>query len=227
MLFSSSTTMTKSAFEIVVVDQGGSLKDFTIKCERTNVDCEESKQILRKACGLKLTSTSKKRVVDSFELLHVFNRDSFPKEKKKSCNLATKENEYESILVFGKREGRAGSENKYEFPPPIDNEIYYDNLCLVKCFTSVKDDEEQRVFLSMDVNQWKRYYEALFDGFDDCKDIDEEPDELDLVSDKKKTKDGYLKDGFIVDDEEDEDDYDEYAETELSEEEDFEFSDED
>tara|TARA_B100001093_G_C26508129_1_gene876349 strand:- start:432 stop:803 length:372 start_codon:yes stop_codon:yes gene_type:complete len=53
---------------------------------------------------------------------------------------------------------------------------------------------------------WKKIYTRLFGGFidlDKCeKEDDEEEDELDTIPDEMKTKEGYLKDGFIVDDEE-------------------------
>jgi len=195
----------------------------------SKADSEENKQLLYKACGYKLSSTSKKSSLHSFELLHTFSRDSFPKEQRRNCGLVVDDNSSETILLFGKKDGRAGSENKYEFPPPIDNDIFFGNLCLVKCVTTDKDDEHENHFMSLSVDEWTKHYEALFGGFDDCGEDDEEDtDVLEYISDKKKTKEGYLKDGFIVDDnEDDEDDYDEYAETELSDEEDFEFSDED
>ena len=54
-------------------------------------------------------------------------------------------------------------------------------------------------------------YEALFGGFDDVDQDDDENeiDELEAIPDSMKTQDGYLKDGFVVgsdaDSEEDED----------------------
>mgnify|MGYP001412167155 CR=1 FL=1 len=35
------------------------------------------------------------------------------------------------IEIHGKRDGKAGLENKYEFPPPVDNELYFGNIALV------------------------------------------------------------------------------------------------
>ena len=53
-------------------------------------------------------------------------------------------------------------------------------------------------------------YEKLFGGFEDlavtCIEDDIEIDELDAVPAEKKTKQGYLKDGFVVDSEDTEDD---------------------
>ena len=50
---------------------------------------------------------------------------------------------------------------------------------------------------------WDKIYEKLFGGFEDltatAKEDEEEEDELLNVPSEKKTKDGYLKDGFVVD----------------------------
>ena len=47
---------------------------------------------------------------------------------------------------------------------------------------------------------WKTVYEKLFGGFEDIEeDEDCSEDELENVDKKLKTKHGYLKDGFVVD----------------------------
>jgi hypothetical protein len=50
---------------------------------------------------------------------------------------------------------------------------------------------------------WNKIYEKLFGGFEDlvatAKEDEEEEDELENVPKEKKTKHGYLKDGFVVD----------------------------
>lgn len=229
--------MTKQSFDYVIVGQCGNLKQAYLSSNDSRVDSNENKKILYKACGYNLSLTSKKSNMESFELLHTFSRDSFPKERKRNCDLSVDVNGFETILLFGKKDGRAGLENKYEFPPPIDNEIFYGNLCLTKCLTTNSNNTPERHFVSLSVGEWKKHYEALFGGFDDCNesDVDDEEDidVLEFISDKKKTKEGYLKDGFIVDDnvdndeDDDEDEEDDYAETDLSDEEDFEFSDDD
>ena len=41
------------------------------------------------------------------------------------------ENGYQ-YLFYGYTDGKAGSENKYEFPPPYDNELYYGDIIVLK-----------------------------------------------------------------------------------------------
>jgi hypothetical protein len=100
-----------------------------------------------------------------------------------------------SIELWGRTNGRAGQENKYEFPPPVDNHLFFGDCLLV----------------SMDAEPltsaiWKKVHAHLFGGFKDLtnpnfeKYDNDEIDELETVPSKKKTRDGYLKDGFIVDD---------------------------
>ena len=114
--------------------------------------------------------------------------------------------EMASIELWSKNDGKAGSENKYDFPPPVDTALYFGTCVLIRV-----DETETIVNLTTEV--WNKAYEFLFGGFDDL-DEEEEPseDELEKIPQSMKTKHGYLKDGFVVDapedvaDEADEDD---------------------
>ena len=37
------------------------------------------------------------------------------------------------VEVWSRNDGKANTENKYDFPPPIDNELYF-GKCLVVCY---------------------------------------------------------------------------------------------
>jgi hypothetical protein len=116
------------------------------------------------------------------------------------------------IEVMAKAVGRANSENKYEFPPPMDNVLLFGNAVIL-----AKRDGQ---YVNLDVATWKKIYNQLYGGFenlaDTAKEDEEEEDELANVPKHKKTKDGYLKDGFVVDGKEL--DYRDGLESELSEE---------
>lgn len=113
-----------------------------------------------------------------------------------------------SVSVFGKDNGRAGQENKYEFPPPIDNLLLFGSCVLVN---KVKGKA-----VSLSADEWDKIYDHLYGGFEDLGDEDSELSEDDVDDDVPRTKEGYVKDDFVVDDDECDDDY----ETEDSEEED-------
>ena len=104
------------------------------------------------------------------------------------------------IQVYAKTEGRANSENKYDFPPPIDTKLFYGSCAIVG---QIKKDDGNKVYTNLSLSLWNKIYEKLFGGFEDlaatAKEDEEEEDELANVPKEKKTKQGYLKDGFVVD----------------------------
>lgn len=120
------------------------------------------------------------------------------------------------VYLYGKTEGRAGQENKYDMPPPIDNTLFFGS-----CLLLMKKNNKE---VDLSVKVWKEMYENLFGGFEDIGDEDsedEENEEDDEDADLPQTKEGYAKDGFVVgDDEEDEDEEDEDEEEDEEEEDD-------
>ena len=101
-------------------------------------------------------------------------------------------NKMYSYLVYGKKNGNAGCENKYEFPPPIDNLLLFNNCVIIK--------RKNGQLYDINLEEWLLVYEKLYGGFED---IGEEEEESEEDYDGPLTKTGYAKDGFIVDDEED------------------------
>lgn len=104
------------------------------------------------------------------------------------------------IQVFGKTKGRAGQENKYDFPPPIDNTLFFGNVAMI----AVRPDGG---VVDLTMSAWEMVYEQLFGGFEDLVDskgrsLDEEISEDEELEGVEFTKEGYVKDDFIVDDEE-------------------------
>jgi len=189
---------------IIVVEKGGSLKPLAIK----DFKMEE----LYKKCGFK-------------------KAEDFIKQIEWSAKYDG--NKY-FVEVYAKTEGRAGSENKYDFPPPIDNSLFFGNCALV---AYLKSDTNSKMYVDLGLQLWKKIYEKLFGGFEDlattAKEDEEEEDELVNIPKEKKTKQGYLKDGFVVDssdteesdeqcnDDEDEDDADDADDEESNEEDDI------
>ena len=159
--------------KVVVVNKGGDLKDVNIK------DFDISN--LYKKCGFRKAS--------GFELRHKFEKVRVNGER------------YD-IHVYSRNNGKSGTENKYDMPPPIDNELYFGNFALVRWCRDVED------YMDLSVEDWKKVYNKLFKGFEDlsitAEDDANESDELDEISPSMKTKHGYLKDGFVVDSNEDE-----------------------
>jgi hypothetical protein len=109
-----------------------------------------------------------------------------------------------TISVYGKTIGKANQENKYEFPPPIDNTLFFGNCVIVK-----KLESNSNEVVDLSESAWNEIYETLYGGFEDLGDEDSEEDDEDAEDDDiPRTKTGYAKDGFVVDDDEDVDDED-------------------
>ena len=150
----------------------------------------------------------------------------------KRATWKTKKSKYDfaSVSLYSRDTGKATTENKYDFPPPVDTPLYFGSCALV-----ANDENDDGVDLSIEL--WEQFYEDLFGGFENLADTiaedENEEDELENIPDKMKTKSGYLKDDFVVDDnqlengstESDEEEYDDdSAELELEE---YLYSDED
>jgi len=107
----------------------------------------------------------------------------------------TVEGNHHIVELWARDFGNAGSENKYDFPPPCDSSLFFGTCALIK---TSKDDDTIKDMVS---DTWLKIYEKLFGGFEDLgnEDSEESDDELDSVSSEYKTKNGYLKDGFVVD----------------------------
>lgn len=157
-----------SNLDIVIVEKSGSLKTTSVK------DFKE--EDLFKKCGLK-------------------KKDDF--EKQVEWKLKTKGRKY-VVSVYAKMNGRANNENKYDFPPPIDNHLFFGSCAIV-----AQNDKQE--YISLNTDLWNTLYEKLFGGFEDLAatalEDEQEIDELANVPKEKKTKEGYLKDGFVVSEE--------------------------
>ena len=156
--------------DIIIVERLGSLKTLSIK--------DFKLEDLYKKCGFKKAEDFKKQT---------------------EWNVKYDGKKY-WIQVFSKTDGRANSENKYDFPPPIDTTLFYGS-CAIVC--QIKKDDGNKVYANLSIPLWNKIYEKLFGGFEDlaatAKEDEDEEDELENIPKEKKTKHGYLKDGFVVD----------------------------
>ena len=155
---------------IIIVEKSGTLKPLLIK------DFKEEE--LYKKCGFK-------------------KAEDFVKQTEWNAKYEGKKYYFQ---VFAKSEGRANSENKYDFPPPIDTKLFFGS-CAIIAF--IKNTTGSKTYVDLSVPLWNKMYEKLFGGFEDltatAAEDEEEEDELANVPKEKKTKHGYLKDGFVVD----------------------------
>jgi hypothetical protein len=156
--------------DVIIVEKGGSLKTLAVK----DFKLDE----LYKKCGFK-------------------KGDDFVKQAEWNAKYDGKKY---FVEVYAKTDGRPNSENKYDFPPPIDTTLFFGN-CAILAYLKKSDGSAEYVSLSLPL--WNKIYEKLFGGFEDlaatAAEDEAEEDELANVPKEKKTKQGYLKDGFVVD----------------------------
>jgi hypothetical protein len=147
--------------------------------------------------------TLKSLAIKDFKLEELFKKCGFKKGedflKQVEWNAKYDGKKY-FIEVYGKTDGRANSENKYDFPPPIDKTLFFGS-CAILAY--LKKDDSNQTYTDLSLPLWNKIYEKLFGGFEDLAatavEDEEEEDELANIPKEKKTKQGYLKDGFVVD----------------------------
>lgn len=153
---------------IVIVEKNGDVKSQEYKCE--TADDLYKKCYFKKADG--------------------FGKVAQWTYSKKNESMIT-------VELWARSDGQANQENKYDFPPPADSELFFGNCALLARDSTMK-------IIDLTVDKWNKIYEHLFGGFEALADNededDEEEDELDNIPSNMKTKDGYLKDGFIIED---------------------------
>jgi hypothetical protein len=109
------------------------------------------------------------------------------------------------VSLYAKNKSKtANFENKYEFPPPVDKELYFGTCILISYIYQSKAEDSPKTYVPLTPDIWKSMYNTLYGGFENLADteaLDEaEPDELAFMKKSQLTKTGYLKDGFVVDD---------------------------
>ena len=101
------------------------------------------------------------------------------------------------IEVYAKTDGRANSENKYDFPPPIDNKLFFGS-CAILAY--LKKEDGSKCYTDLSVLLWNKIYEKLFGGFEDLAttavEDEAEEDELANVPKEKKNKTRVFKRWF-------------------------------
>ena len=162
--------MTKN-LKVIIIEKLGSLKSLTIK--------DYNEEDLYKKCGFK-------------------NSNNFLKQTE--WKIKYENNKY-VLSLFAKIEGKANTENKYDFPPPNDKLLFFGD-CVIVC--SILNKEGTQTVTSLTIELWNIFYEKLFGGFENLnatvEEDENEEDELENIPSKFKTKQGYLKDGFVVED---------------------------
>ena len=126
-----------------------------------------------------------------------------------------------NIHLYGKIKGKAGQENKYDFPPPMDHVLFFGSCLLV----NKRGKEADAEVVDLPLKEWETLYEKLFGGFEDLAATADDDEEESIPEEEKRlladpntkfTKQGYVKDDFIVDDEDEDEDEDDEDSSDVS-----------
>jgi hypothetical protein len=171
--------------------------------------------IINKDCSLKTLTVKDYKVEDLYKKCGFKKAEGFSLQVEWPVKF---EGQRYLISMYGKLDGKANMENKYDFPPPVDKQLYFGSCALVGM---LRDDSKNKSYINLTIELWKKLYDKLFGGFEDlsltCAEDDDEEDELANVPKHKLTKNGgYLKDGFVVDSSDTEDEELDTDEDELS-----------
>jgi hypothetical protein len=157
--------------------------------------------IIDKQCNI----TEKKSTINKdnlYKLVGLKNNNHFDHRHTWKVTI---DNKKMNIMIYSKDDGNHNHENKYDLPPPVDNDLYFGKILIIGM-----DHNDNYIDLTTEL--WETIYEKLFGGFEDLAttaiEDENESDELEDYSDSEITNSGYLKDGFVVDD--DELDFEEY-----------------
>ena len=168
--------------------------------------------IVDKGCNLKSSD------IKDFNKDMLYKKCNYRKKDDFSRRTTWKMNDDYYVSLYAKDKGRANSENKYDLPPPVDKDLYYGSMLLVKhCYQELTNETAE----DFELEEWNKLYEKLFGGFEDLGEEDSYSSE-ESIDPELLTKEGYSKeDGFVVesdeeiiDDEGDEDDEEEEEEEE-------------
>lgn len=79
-----------------------------------------------------------------------------------------KYNNFDYVL-YGCEKGDAGEENKYDLPPPVDCELYFNDLYIIKY--------DKNAIIDLSVQEYNIFYNDSFGGFEDIIDTDNEDED--------------------------------------------------
>ena len=138
----------QQSLSIIIIDKGGSLKTLTVK---------------------------------DFKVEELYKKGGF--KKAEGFNLQVEwpvklDGQKYLIQMYGKLDGKANIENKYDFPPPVDKNLYFGSCVLVGM---IRDDTNNKSYIHLTLELWNKIYEKLFGGFENltltC--IEDEEEEYD------------------------------------------------
>lgn len=130
---------------------------------------------------------------------------TYLKKKKAPTQIGTYAWKSNTLFLFGYTDGKAGSENKHELPPPHDTQLVFGDIVVLMS----KDKRSFAKPLPIKQDDYETFYTQVFEGFeslDDEEEVDEAEVEEEVLQDELADE-AHVDDESVIDDAED--DYEE------------------
>lgn len=137
---------------------------------------------------------------------------TYLKKKKAPTQIGTYAWKSNTLFLFGYTDGKAGSENKHELPPPHDTQLIFGDIVVLMS----KDKRSFAKPLPIKQDDYETFYTQVFEGFEslDEEEAEVEVEEEEIIQDELADE-AHVDDESIADDLEDE--YEDEAEAEGAE----------
>ena len=93
-----------------------------------------------------------------FKLDALYKKCNFRKNDNFDKRHTWKMDDINYVTIFSKNKGRANSENKYDLPPPVDKDLYYGSMLLLKHETDEIKNENVK---DLTIEEWNKLYEEI------------------------------------------------------------------
>ena len=126
---------------------------------------------------------------------------TYLKKKKAPTQIGTYAWKSNTLFLFGYTDGKAGTENKHELPPPHDTQLIFGDIVVMMS----KDKRSFAKLLPIKQDDYEAFYTQVFEGFEslDEEEADEAEVEEEVIQDEL-VDEAHVDDESIIDDAEDE-----------------------
>jgi transcription elongation factor S-II len=108
------------------------------------------------------------------------------------------------LTLIGYKEGRAGTENKHELPPPLDDQLFFGDIVVI----ASKIDKNWTSPVPFTLEQYEKFYSKQFGGFEEIDSDTSDTEDEEVIEPEKEVEEE------IVEDEEEEEEEEEDEEDE-------------
>lgn len=108
----------------------------------------------------------------------------FLKKKTAPVLLGTYSWKGQTLHLLGYKEGKAGTENQHELPPPLDKDLYFGEIVILLS----KDKKSFAKPILMKSDEYENFYTQMFEGFESLDEDSEQEEEYEEEQDEEDVK---------------------------------------